>query len=198
MTSQKMAPRACCGTGRIESLAAMHNMTGRRRRSGRTAGPDGSTQMTGQSEPAQSASARTASAAVIGGGPAGLVAALALAHFGVPAVLVAPSPSLPSPARGGGKGGGGCDQHGGYAGMGQRQRRHEAGGAAADDGGGGGLSGCPCRRGSAGFGRVGHRFDLPWGRRSRSLKKDGAKSCCVPLSARPVSAQPLPQDAWQA
>jgi 2-octaprenyl-6-methoxyphenol hydroxylase len=32
-------------------------------------------------------------AAVIGGGPAGLVAALALARFGVPAVLVAPSPS---------------------------------------------------------------------------------------------------------
>jgi 2-octaprenyl-6-methoxyphenol hydroxylase len=32
-------------------------------------------------------------AAVIGGGPAGLVAALALAHFGVPAALVAPSPT---------------------------------------------------------------------------------------------------------
>ncbi len=31
-------------------------------------------------------------AAVIGGGPAGLVAALALAHFGVPTVLVAPRP----------------------------------------------------------------------------------------------------------
>jgi 2-octaprenyl-6-methoxyphenol hydroxylase len=35
-------------------------------------------------------STQTTSAAVIGGGPAGLVAALALAHFGVPAVLVAP------------------------------------------------------------------------------------------------------------
>ncbi len=33
-----------------------------------------------------------APAAVIGGGPAGLVAALALAHFGVPTVLVAPRP----------------------------------------------------------------------------------------------------------
>ncbi len=32
-------------------------------------------------------------AAVIGGGPAGLVAALALAHFGVPTVLVAPRPA---------------------------------------------------------------------------------------------------------
>jgi 2-octaprenyl-6-methoxyphenol hydroxylase len=40
-------------------------------------------------------------AAVIGGGPAGLVAALALAQFGVPAVLVAPAASLPSPAGGG-------------------------------------------------------------------------------------------------
>jgi 2-octaprenyl-6-methoxyphenol hydroxylase len=40
----------------------------------------------------------TTSAAVIGGGPAGLVAALALAHFGVPAVLVAPTSSPPSPA----------------------------------------------------------------------------------------------------
>jgi 2-octaprenyl-6-methoxyphenol hydroxylase len=37
---------------------------------------------------------QTASAAVIGGGPAGLVAALALAHFGTPAVLVAPPPAL--------------------------------------------------------------------------------------------------------
>jgi 2-octaprenyl-6-methoxyphenol hydroxylase len=42
-------------------------------------------------------------ATVIGGGPAGLVAALALAHFGVPTVLVAPAPFLPSPA--GGRGG---------------------------------------------------------------------------------------------
>src|SRR5215467_7105383 len=59
--------------------------------------------MTEHSEPEQSASrrppARTTSAAVIGGGPAGLVAALALARFGVPTVLVAPS--LPSPAIGG-------------------------------------------------------------------------------------------------
>ncbi len=38
------------------------------------------------------ASAKTTSAAVIGGGPAGLVAALALAHHGVPAALVAPAP----------------------------------------------------------------------------------------------------------
>lgn len=45
----------------------------------------------GQSASAQ-VSAQTASAAVIGGGPAGLVAALALAHFGVPTVLVAPRP----------------------------------------------------------------------------------------------------------
>jgi 2-octaprenyl-6-methoxyphenol hydroxylase len=62
--------------------------------------------MTAYSEPERSASARTSvqttSAAVIGGGSAGLVAALALAHFGVPTVLVAPSPSLPSPASGGG------------------------------------------------------------------------------------------------
>ncbi len=36
---------------------------------------------------------QTTSAAVIGGGPAGLVTALALAHFGVPAVLIAPAPS---------------------------------------------------------------------------------------------------------
>jgi 2-octaprenyl-6-methoxyphenol hydroxylase len=48
------------------------------------------------------APARTVSAAVIGGGPAGLVAALALAHLGVPTVLVAPALSLPSPPRGGG------------------------------------------------------------------------------------------------
>jgi 2-octaprenyl-6-methoxyphenol hydroxylase len=44
---------------------------------------------------------QTIPAAVIGGGPAGLVAALALAHYGVPAVLVAPSPSFPSSASGG-------------------------------------------------------------------------------------------------
>ena len=48
--------------------------------------------MTDRSEPDRS-SAQTTSAAVIGGGPAGLVAALALAHFGVPTVLVAPPPS---------------------------------------------------------------------------------------------------------
>src|SRR5260370_35197025 len=52
--------------------------------------------MTKHSEPERSASARppaqTTSAAVIGGGPAGLVAALALAHFNVPTVLVAPPP----------------------------------------------------------------------------------------------------------
>src|SRR5579871_2926687 len=41
---------------------------------------------------------QTTSAAVIGGGPAGLVAALALAHFGVPAALIAPAPALSSPA----------------------------------------------------------------------------------------------------
>src|SRR5215467_5714540 len=66
--------------------------------------------MTEHSEPERSASrrppARTTSAAVIGGGPAGLVAALALARFGVPTVLVAPAPSLPSPASGGTTGGG--------------------------------------------------------------------------------------------
>src|SRR5262249_50575170 len=66
--------------------------------------------MTEHTESERSASARppvqAASAVVIGGGPTGLVAALALAHFGVPTVLVAPAPSLPSPARGGGKGGG--------------------------------------------------------------------------------------------
>jgi 2-octaprenyl-6-methoxyphenol hydroxylase len=63
--------------------------------------------MTEYSEPKRFAPAHApahiTSAAVIGGGPAGLVAALALAHFGVPTVLVAPSPSLPSPARGGGR-----------------------------------------------------------------------------------------------
>ena len=48
--------------------------------------------MTDQSESAQPASAQTTSAAVIGGGPAGLVAALALTHFEVPTVLVAPRP----------------------------------------------------------------------------------------------------------
>src|SRR5215470_11282923 len=47
--------------------------------------------MTDRSEPDRS-SAQTTSAAVIGGGPAGLVAALALVHFGVPTVLVAPPP----------------------------------------------------------------------------------------------------------
>jgi 2-octaprenyl-6-methoxyphenol hydroxylase len=41
---------------------------------------------------------QTTTAAVIGGGPTGLVTALALAHFGVPTVLVAPFPSFPSPA----------------------------------------------------------------------------------------------------
>ena len=52
--------------------------------------------MTEYSEPERFASARvpayTAAAAVIGGGPAGLVAALALGHFNVPTVLVAPPP----------------------------------------------------------------------------------------------------------
>lgn len=48
---------------------------------------------------------QTTSAAVIGGGPAGLVAALALAHFGVPAVLIAPAPSLSFPASAGEKSG---------------------------------------------------------------------------------------------
>src|SRR5215467_2291885 len=52
--------------------------------------------MTEYSEPERFASTRppvhTASATVIGGGPTGLVAALALAHFGVPTVLVAPPP----------------------------------------------------------------------------------------------------------
>jgi 2-polyprenyl-6-methoxyphenol hydroxylase-like FAD-dependent oxidoreductase len=37
-------------------------------------------------------SVQTTSAAVIGAGPTGLLAALALAHFGVPTVLVAPLP----------------------------------------------------------------------------------------------------------
>jgi len=50
--------------------------------------------MTTQPERSASArpSAQTTSVAVIGGGPAGLMAALALAHFGVPTVLVAPRP----------------------------------------------------------------------------------------------------------
>ena len=52
--------------------------------------------MTDHSESDRSASARTSvqttSAAVIGGGPTGLLAALALAHFGVPTVLIAPLP----------------------------------------------------------------------------------------------------------
>src|SRR5215470_20099847 len=48
-------------------------------------------------QPERSASARpcaqtTSAVAVIGGGPAGLMAALALAHFGVPTVMVAPRP----------------------------------------------------------------------------------------------------------
>ena len=51
--------------------------------------------MTEQSESERSSSARTSlqtTSAVIGGGPTGLLAALALAHFGVPTVLVAPLP----------------------------------------------------------------------------------------------------------
>jgi 2-octaprenyl-6-methoxyphenol hydroxylase len=52
--------------------------------------------MTEYSKPERPASsptsAQTVSAAVIGGGPAGLVAALALAHFGVPTMLIAPRP----------------------------------------------------------------------------------------------------------
>ena len=52
--------------------------------------------MTEQSESERSSTARTSvqttSAAVIGGGPTGLLAALALAHFGVPTVLIAPLP----------------------------------------------------------------------------------------------------------
>src|SRR5262245_18578129 len=50
--------------------------------------------MTDHSELDRSFSRRPSatSAAVIGGGPAGLVAALALAHFGVPTALVAPQP----------------------------------------------------------------------------------------------------------
>jgi 2-octaprenyl-6-methoxyphenol hydroxylase len=43
----------------------------------------------------------SAAAAVIGGGPAGLVAALALAHFDVPTVLVATPPRPPQPAAAG-------------------------------------------------------------------------------------------------
>jgi 2-octaprenyl-6-methoxyphenol hydroxylase len=42
----------------------------------------------------------SAAAAVIGGGPAGLVAALALAHFDVPTALVAPPPRQPAAAAG--------------------------------------------------------------------------------------------------
>jgi 2-octaprenyl-6-methoxyphenol hydroxylase len=56
--------------------------------------------------PLAQAPARTISAAVIGGGPAGLVAALALTHFAVPTALVAPAPSLLFPASRGEKGGG--------------------------------------------------------------------------------------------
>src|SRR5258708_11683205 len=52
--------------------------------------------MPSPSDPQRAASARapagTRPAAVTGGGPAGLVAALALAHFNVPTVLVAPPP----------------------------------------------------------------------------------------------------------
>jgi 2-octaprenyl-6-methoxyphenol hydroxylase len=43
-------------------------------------------------DPSAQSTMQTTPAAVIGGGPAGLVAALALAHFGVPAALVAPAP----------------------------------------------------------------------------------------------------------
>jgi 2-octaprenyl-6-methoxyphenol hydroxylase len=60
--------------------------------------------MTDRPESERSAPARrqTTAAAVIGGGPAGLVAALALAHFEVPTALVAPSagPLPPSSQRG--------------------------------------------------------------------------------------------------
>jgi 2-octaprenyl-6-methoxyphenol hydroxylase len=73
--------------------------------------------MTVHSQPERSASTRlSAEAAVIGGGPAGLVAALALAHFGVPTVLVAPAPGpLPSPPPQAGEGtvGGGRGKGGG-------------------------------------------------------------------------------------
>src|SRR5262249_37850558 len=53
------------------------------------------TTMTASSRPDPSAQApaQTIAAAVIGGGPAGLVAALALAHFAVPTVLVAQAPA---------------------------------------------------------------------------------------------------------
>src|SRR5262249_8980220 len=53
------------------------------------------------SDPSAKSPAQAPPAGVVGGGPAGLVAALALAHFGVPAVLVAPlrrageTPALP-------------------------------------------------------------------------------------------------------
>ena len=62
------------------------------------------------------------------------------------------------------------DEHGRHPEMRERQRRHEAGGAAADHRGSG-LSGCPRRYGPVGFGMLGHRFDPPGARRSRSLNK---------------------------
>src|SRR5215831_18134711 len=54
-----------------------------------------------KSEPSAPAGPLTSTCvAVIGGGPAGLVAALALTHFGVPTALVAPSAGpLPDPSR---------------------------------------------------------------------------------------------------
>jgi 2-octaprenyl-6-methoxyphenol hydroxylase len=56
--------------------------------------------MTDRSRSQRPAPTRTASAAVIGGGPAGLVAALALAHLEVPTALVAPSAgALPDSSR---------------------------------------------------------------------------------------------------